>query len=109
MTQGHLKLLRAIILDTQVWFAGITKLFTTTVCFTWEGNVWETKCYSNLSDFFRSTMIYTLIEDSERGSTNIDTTAAFAWQRLVLGFPYMKEIFDLKTLRLQMLIWHNRT
>lgn len=58
--------------------------------------------------FFRYTMIYTLIEeDSKRVSTNIDTTAAFAWQRLVLCFPYMKEILDLKTLRLQMLIWHN--
>lgn len=54
-------------------------------------------------------MIYTLIEeDRKRVSTNIDTTAAFAWQRLVLCFPYMKEILDLKTLRLQMLIWHNR-
>lgn len=51
MKQGRLKLLRALILDTQVWFAGITKGFTTTVCFTWEGNVWETKCYNGLSDF----------------------------------------------------------
>lgn len=110
MKQGRLKLLRALILDTQVWFAGITNGFTTTVCFTWKGNVWETKCYNDLSDFFRSTMIYACIEeDSKRVSTNIDTTAAFAWQRLVLCFPYMKEILDLKTLRLQMLIWHNRT
>lgn len=106
MKQGRLKLLRALILDTQVWFAGITNGFTTTACFTWEGNVRKTKSWNATMIFlifFRSTMIYTFIEDNSKSvKTNIDTTASFAWQRLVLCFPYIKEFLDLKTRILQM-------
>lgn len=63
------------------------------------------------SFFFRSTKVSTFIkeEDNKSVSTNIDTTAAFAWQRLVLCFPYTKKMLDLKTRQLQTLIWHNRT
>jgi len=60
--------------------------------------------------FFRSTKISTFIKEDNTGvSTSIDTTAAFAWQRFVFRFPYMKKMLDLKTQQLQTLIWHNRS
>lgn len=67
----------------------------------------DLKRYNDLSDFFRSTKISTFIKEYNTSvSTSIDTTAAFAWQRLVFCFPYMKKMLDLKTRQLQTLIWH---
>lgn len=95
--------LRALKLASQVRFAGITNGLTPGVCFTCEGNVWKTKILNVtricLIFFFRSTKVSTFIneEDNKSVSTNIDTSAAFAWQRIVLRFPYTKKMLDLKT------------